>query len=422
MPQRAAEEADNDDSSVPSSWMRPRVGRVMPEMQLSSVLLPAPFGPISPTMDPVSSANETSFRAWMPPKSTDTAQHAPQPLRHEHHDDDQQQTEHEARRILDAAQQLGNDDIEEGAEDRAADGAESSNHDHAEEGNRQADAETFRIDVAHEIGEQAAGDRSVEGADRKRRHLVARRVNPQRAGGDLAVLDDEQRAAGASAADVPRTEQADGHENEGQIVKPDGTKLISGDARRGHRQAAAAAGQAAPFEGDLLQHDAEAERCDGKIYVLQPQRRHGRERADRGGEQGAEQQRQQIGQSGPLGQDRGRIGADPEEGGVAQADLPSIAGEQIEAERDQHKDFGQREKIEDVAIEAERRCASEEQADADNRRAPAGRGPRPCDAHNVGGGAHALRTLTCPNTPSGRTVSTAIMTMKVVASAKDGET
>src|SRR5271167_3179434 len=106
MPQRATAEADNDDNDLLSSWMRPRVGRVMPEMQLSSVLLPAPLGPISPTIDPVSSANETSLRAWMPPKSTDTdsmerhvisrpppetAQHAPQPLGHEYHDDHQQQ-------------------------------------------------------------------------------------------------------------------------------------------------------------------------------------------------------------------------------------------------------------------------------------------------------------------------------------------
>ena len=34
----------------------------MPEMQLSSVLLPAPFGPISPTMDPVSTAKLTSLQ------------------------------------------------------------------------------------------------------------------------------------------------------------------------------------------------------------------------------------------------------------------------------------------------------------------------------------------------------------------------
>src|SRR5437868_14838109 len=127
MPQRATAEADNADNNLPSSLIPPRVGRVIPEMQLSSVLLPAPLGPINPTIDPVSSANETSLRAWMPPKSTDTdsmerqvisrpppepSQHAPQPLGHEHHDDDQQEAEYQARRIFDAAQQLGNDDMQ----------------------------------------------------------------------------------------------------------------------------------------------------------------------------------------------------------------------------------------------------------------------------------------------------------------------
>src|ERR1700744_6481025 len=99
------------ESTVPSSSMRPRVGRVMPEIQFNSVLLPAPFGPINPTIDPASSAKVTSVRGWMPPKSTATfwiagrdisslprhaARHPPQPLRNEHHDDDQQQAEHQA--------------------------------------------------------------------------------------------------------------------------------------------------------------------------------------------------------------------------------------------------------------------------------------------------------------------------------------
>ncbi len=38
--------------------------------------------------------------------------------------------------------------------------------------------------------------------------LVARRMNPERPGGDLALPDHEQRAAGAPAADVPGAKQA----------------------------------------------------------------------------------------------------------------------------------------------------------------------------------------------------------------------
>src|SRR5215475_10706314 len=102
----------------------------------------------------------------MPPKSTETfsiasramsgsprelAHEAPEPLRHQNHDDDEQEAKHQARRVLDPAQELGDHDIEGGAHDRAADGAEAADHHHAEEGDRQGDVEAFRVDVAHEI-------------------------------------------------------------------------------------------------------------------------------------------------------------------------------------------------------------------------------------------------------------------------------
>src|SRR5450631_715441 len=107
MPWRATLAADIVESVNPWSWTRPLVGRVIPETQLRSVLLPAPFGPISPTMEPASSAKLTPLKAWMPPKFTETfsmasvisgpppeaAHHSPETLGHEHHDDDQQQTE-----------------------------------------------------------------------------------------------------------------------------------------------------------------------------------------------------------------------------------------------------------------------------------------------------------------------------------------
>src|SRR5512139_3291397 len=41
-------------------------------MQLKSVVLPAPFGPIRPTMRPASTSKETLSSATMPPKRTPT--------------------------------------------------------------------------------------------------------------------------------------------------------------------------------------------------------------------------------------------------------------------------------------------------------------------------------------------------------------
>src|SRR5579871_75507 len=244
----------------------------MPETQFRSVLLPAPFGPMRPTIAPDWTSKLTSRRAWMPPKSTETfsidrcdisapppetTRKTPQALRHHHHDNDEQETEHQTRRILDAAQEFGNDDIEAGADNRTADRAKPADHDHAEECDRKPDTEIFRMNVANEIRKQAAGDGRIEGADRKRDHLVARGRNAKRAGRDLALFDDQERAAGAAAAEIPCAPDPEHHQRHGQVIKTGRAQFMSGDLRRIERKPATAIGQPAPFEDDLLQHHAE---------------------------------------------------------------------------------------------------------------------------------------------------------------------
>ena len=53
--------------STPSITMRPAVGRATPEITLNSVVFPAPFGPITPTMLPGATSRSTSFRMVAPP-------------------------------------------------------------------------------------------------------------------------------------------------------------------------------------------------------------------------------------------------------------------------------------------------------------------------------------------------------------------
>src|SRR6185503_16325506 len=55
-------------SSCPCHTSWPAVGSYTPEMRLSSVVLPDPFGPKMPTMSPSSSANDMSDTAVRPPK------------------------------------------------------------------------------------------------------------------------------------------------------------------------------------------------------------------------------------------------------------------------------------------------------------------------------------------------------------------
>src|SRR5215510_4512187 len=53
--------------------MRPAVGRRKPVTMANSVVLPAPFGPISAVMRPASAVNDAPSTASRPPKRFDTA-------------------------------------------------------------------------------------------------------------------------------------------------------------------------------------------------------------------------------------------------------------------------------------------------------------------------------------------------------------
>ncbi len=53
--------------SVPSICMLPRIGRIRPEMTRISVVLPAPFGPITATASPAFTSSEMSNSAWKLP-------------------------------------------------------------------------------------------------------------------------------------------------------------------------------------------------------------------------------------------------------------------------------------------------------------------------------------------------------------------
>ena len=66
MPSRARSWTRSPVMSAPSNSTTPPSVRRMPRMQLKNVVLPAPFGPISPTRSPSSTSMSTSSRATMP--------------------------------------------------------------------------------------------------------------------------------------------------------------------------------------------------------------------------------------------------------------------------------------------------------------------------------------------------------------------
>src|SRR5579859_706807 len=58
--------------SVSPRWIVPDVGRNAPAMMLKSVVLPAPFGPMRPTISSWATARSTSCTARSPPKRLET--------------------------------------------------------------------------------------------------------------------------------------------------------------------------------------------------------------------------------------------------------------------------------------------------------------------------------------------------------------
>src|SRR5580704_7833547 len=58
--------------SAPPKTMRPPCAGVTPQMVLTSVVLPAPFGPIRPSTSPLLTASVTPFSARKPEKCRET--------------------------------------------------------------------------------------------------------------------------------------------------------------------------------------------------------------------------------------------------------------------------------------------------------------------------------------------------------------
>src|ERR1700722_15296483 len=71
IPARAKASGTASTNRRPSRRTSPAVGLWKPERTLMSVVFPAPFGPISPTISPGSSVNETPSIAASPPKRTE---------------------------------------------------------------------------------------------------------------------------------------------------------------------------------------------------------------------------------------------------------------------------------------------------------------------------------------------------------------
>ena len=119
-------------------------------------------------------------------------------------------------------------------------------------------------------------------------------------------------------------------------------------------QAHVAAGQPFPARDDLHDDHVEGERGDRQVDALEAQRRQADDDADRGREQRRAGQRHHERHAAGLQQRLG-VGADREEGRVAERDLPGEADEQHQPEADDRIDEDEVQLRQDVLAGDERR-------------------------------------------------------------------
>src|SRR5881396_3062477 len=212
-------------------------------MQLNSVVLPAPFGPMSPTISPGSMASDTSRLASRPPKrllAASTLSKAAMALRRrarrrpppeaqpagprqreqagrtERRDDDDDEAVDdqvdaapgERPRAERRAHDLRDRDEDDGAEHRAPQPPDAADH-------RRHDRQRGPVELKHLLGKHRQRPEGVEhagggedgGGDRARDHLVAPAVDADALGGFLIVADGAEVIAELGALD-------EGHERQ----------------------------------------------------------------------------------------------------------------------------------------------------------------------------------------------------------------
>src|SRR5664280_193525 len=410
--------------------MEPDVGRCAPARHEKRVVLPAPFGPMTPKISPGATSNETPLTATRPPKRTVSARtettgsgievEAPQAsrpkapheaeeaLRLEEHDGDQQRPIDEERGAEQGRdrQELELEPAEEDrAEDRSRHGPDSANDRHQDDREAQAEVEHRAGRYVLEIDrEQAARQADERGREGVYGDLQARGVHAERRGGSDVLPDGGE----GRAESAPRDGERDPDERHGEERHRSEVRLEVVRAR-GHPEPARAA-----REREARRHDAhglsDADRGDGEVRAPQPERGIADDHRESPGEERAERQREDR-RRATQGEKHGRVGADPEKSGVTDRNLAGEAAEEV-PRRGQHD--GQRHAPQVVQGAPLEKGRSEIKSSRDGEHA--GRFERSLRGHP--------RRLTCtrrksPGSPCGSTTSVTTRSVKLRASWRD---
>src|SRR6266508_970817 len=321
---------------------------------------------------------------------------------------------------------LGQNRDEHRPEDRAEDRAEPADDDHPELVDRDRDREVLGADDVRVVGEQGARDADVERRHPEAEQLVLEDVHPHHLGGDVLVADRDERLPGLRAEEVLREQEQEHGDGEDEVEEaPVAVELEAAELRGRDGDAVHAARHAVPVRGGELDDEVGGERRHREVEPLEPEggdaEDHPDERAHDPGERDHEEERQPH----PAGEEGRRVGADGEERGVAERDLPGEAGEDVEPGRG---DDGDEDPVQHVHPEEGQERGRERQRQQEQDEQPAGEA-RLEDRHVLAvrlaeiAAAHRVlpvrpqtrSILTLPNSPYG-------LRLRIATSAMNGAT
>ena len=242
--------------------------------------------------------------------------------RHEIDDDDEDDAEHDGEMVG----EVGVDDFEQddqrhGAEERAVElsGAAEERHDHHLKRDHRVEGDG-RVDVGPARRHHRAGDAHEGGADGEEDELGAGGVDRYVAGDGLVVADDAERQPQPRAADQPadhEDEDGEGKQLPVDLLLADVEEDVAADRPRDLHLV--------PGD-DLADEFGKAEGEDDEEDASEPQRRQADDEGHRDADRGSDGD--DAGDRHRLGQDRHGVGADAEEGGGGERDVAGRAGEQ----------------------------------------------------------------------------------------------
>ena len=312
-------------TSAPSNITRPPLAGREPDIRLNSVVLPAPLGPISPWISPVSTVSETSFTATSPPNrrvSPVTSSRATgQPCRsaagtaawRRRCNRSRQPwaapmrpvgiSSTEATRIrpnaidlilADRSKPLRHQRQQHRPDDRAADIRKAADDDEDQRVDGVFEGEHQRTDVADIGGVETAGEAGEERRNDERDQLEARHVDADRAGEQVALADAPQHGAEPGTADPVDHPAGDQHQHQAEVIERHLVHAGEDRAGRWRRDVAyAVPASERIFEiGEYAAHDlAERQRDQEEIDAFDPQAQAAHRRADHRGHDGRQRQR-----------------------------------------------------------------------------------------------------------------------------------